>query len=52
MKRLCSVLGVYRGLQAAASVKETRKMKTDRGRKEEWKARSSDRKVWKKGSQK
>jgi hypothetical protein len=46
------VLGVYRGLQAAVSVKETREIKTDRGRKREWRARSSDRKVWGKRKQK
>jgi len=48
MKSLCSVLGVCRGLQGAVSVKGTRKVKMDRGRKKEWIARSSDRKVWKK----
>jgi len=46
MKSLCSVLGVYRGLQGAVPVKVKQKMKTDRGRKKEWKGRSSDRKVW------
>jgi hypothetical protein len=46
MKSLCSVLGVYRGLQGAVPVKVKQKMKTDRGRKKEWKGRSGDRQVW------